>query len=256
MDLLPISEQQDYLRVLVYGPPDAGKTTLGCSGSGHPEFSPTVVANIEDGLQSVRWNGAGLLRTPKIETPEDIERVILAAASGAGAFADCKCLVLDSLTKMAKILLHGIVAKKHAKKPRRGGVDQIELSDYGDLGKAMERYFDLLSSLDMHIVFIALEKEVKDGDVVTAITLNLPGGLPVKIIASCDNVFALRKLPADGDDDTRVAMLTQQRGMNFARVRNDEFRQELGPVLINPTLPGIWDIYQKSLAAGRAKNEE
>lgn len=256
MDLLPISEQADHFRIIFYGPPDSGKTTAACSGASDPEFSPTVVMNIEGGLQSVRWGGKGLLMTPKVETPEDIERVIIAAASGAGSFAGCKCLVIDSLTKMAKILLHGIVVKKHAKKSRRGGVDQIELSDYGDLGKAMERYFDLLSSLEMHIVFIALEKEVKVDDVTTAVTLNLPGGLPVKIIAACDNVFALKKLPADDENECRVVMLTQQHGLQFARVRNEEFRQELGPALINPTLPIIRDIYNKALAAGRAKIEE
>jgi hypothetical protein len=212
--------------------------------------------NIEGGLQSVRWGGKDLLMTPKVETPEQIEKVILAAASGAGSFASCKCLVIDSLTKMGKILLHGIVAKKHAKKPRRGGVDQIELSDYGDLGKSVERYFDLLDSLEMHVIFIALEKEVKVDDVVTAVTLNLPGGLPVKIIAGCDNVFALRKMPADGDNECRVVMLTQQSGVNFARVRNDEFRKELGAIVTNPTLPAIRDIYNRALESGRAKIEE
>lgn len=256
MDLLPISEQADYLRILIYGPPDSGKTTLACSGASDPEFSPTVVMNIEGGLQSVRWGGKGLFMTPKIETPAQIEKVILAAASGAGSFGGVKCLVLDSLTKMAKILLHGIVAEKHAKKPRRGGVDQIELSDYGDLGKAMERYFDLISSLDMHVIFIALEKEVKVDDVTTAVTLNLPGGLPVKIIAACDNVFALKKLPADDDNEARVVMLTQQHGVNFARVRNEEFRKALGPFITNPTLPIIRDIYNRALATGRASIEE
>ena len=256
MQLLPISEQADYLRILIYGPPDSGKTTLACSGAGDPEFSPTAVVNIEGGLQSVRWGGKGLMMTPKVETPEQIEKVILGAASGAGSFDGVKCLVLDSLTKMAKILLHCIVAKKHAKKPRRGGVDQIELSDYGDLGKAMERYFDLISSLDMHVIFIALEKEVKVDDVTTAVTLNLPGGLPVKIIAACDNVFALKKLPADDDNEARVVMLTQQHGLQFARVRNEEFRKELGPFITNPTLPDIRDIYNRALATGRASIEE
>lgn len=256
MDLLPISDLPHKLNILVYALPDGGKTTFACSGSSHHEFSNTVVGDFEGGLVSVQWNGPGLLRTPKIETPEQIEDFIRSAASKSGAFADCKCLVVDSLTKMAKILLQGIVAKKHAAKPRRGGLDQIELSDYGDLGKAMERYVDLLLSLDMHIILIALQKEVKTDDVVTAITLNLPGGLPHKIIAACDNVFALKKLPADDENDCRVAMLTQPHGLQFARVRNEEFRKELGPVIINPTLPGIWDIYQRSLAAGRAKIEE
>lgn len=252
MDLLPVSDQPDFLKMLVYGRPDSGKTTFGASGVGHPEFSPTVIMDIEGGLESVRWGGA--LKTPRIDTPEDIEKVIIAAANRQGGFADAKVLVVDSLTKMAKILLQGIVAKKHAIKPRRGGLDQIELSDYGDLGKAVERYVDMLIGLNMHVVFIALEKELKSDDVVTGITLNLPGGLPAKIIAACDNVWALKKItPTDGD--ASVVMLTQQAGLQFARVRNEQFREELGGGIENPTLPAIWETYQRALAKGRAKLE-
>jgi hypothetical protein len=261
MELLPVNNLPDYLKVLVYGRPDAGKTTFGASGANHEEFSPTVIMDIEGGLQSVRWAGKGLLRTPRIETTAQIEEVILAAASRAGAFAEAKCLVVDSLTKMAKILLHDIVARKHAARARKGGVDQVEISDYGDLGKAMERYVDFLIDLDMHIVFIALEKDVKSDDdgPVTDITINLPGQLPKKIIAACDNVFALKKIaPVAATDEqpgqpASVAMLTQQSGIQFARTRNAEFSDELGTFIMNPTLPGIWDKYQSALEAGRQK---
>jgi hypothetical protein len=258
MDLFPIEDQSDYLNILVYGRPDAGKTTFGCSGASHPEFSPTVVMNIEDGLQSVRHFGKGVRRTKKIETAEDIEAVILAAASKAGGFADCRCLVIDSLTKMADILLRRIAADGHAKKSRKGGAGQIERSDYNHLGNRMVRYVDLLNSLDMHIVLIALEKEVKDEvtEAVTDITVALPGVLAGKVIAATDMVFALTKIPPTEESGPSVGMITQQTGTRHARVRNKELREEIDLAILNPTLPMIWDIYQKSLATGRAKNEE
>jgi hypothetical protein len=266
MDLLPIDTQPDYLKLLIYGQPDAGKTTMAASGAGHPEFTPTVIMDIEGGLQSVRWGGKGLLRTPRVETPEQIEAVIMAAASGAGAFAGCKCLVIDSLTKMSKILLQSIVAKKHAAKPRKGGVDQIERSDYGDLGKAMERYVDMLIGLDMHVILIALEKNVMVEEQIVEITLGLPGALPSKMVAACDNVFALKKMPevpagtnAEGVETpgspAGVAMLTQTVGLQFARVRNRQFREALEIFTMNPTLPAVWDVYNKSLEVGRATIE-
>lgn len=258
MDLLPVSDLPDYLKILAYGRPDAGKTTFGCSGASHPEFSPTVVMNIEDGLQSVRFAGKGLLMTPKIETSEQIEAVIMAAASGAGSFAGCRCLVVDSLTKMADILLRRIAADGHAKKKRKGGPTQIELSDYNHLGNQMVKYVDLLNSLDMHIVLIALEKDVKDEEtkVTTDITVALPGQLPNKIIAACDMVFALKKIPPTEDSEASVAMLTQRTGLQHARVRNKELRQEIDLAIPNPTLPIIWDIYNRALATARASIEE
>jgi hypothetical protein len=258
MDLLPISDLPDYLKILAYGRPDAGKTTFGCSGASHPEFSPTVVMNIEDGLQSVRWAGKGLLRTPRITRPDQIEKVILAAASGAGSFAGCRCLVVDSLTKMSEIILRDIAVRGHKAKPRKGGPTQIELSDYNDLGNIMMRYVELLNSLDMHIVFIALEKTVEDKatKVMTDITVNLPGKLADKVIAACDMVFALKKIPPTEDAEASVVMLTQQTGLQHARVRNKELREEISLVISNPTLPGLWDIYNRALEAGRASIEE
>ena len=205
-----------------------------------------------------------MLRTPRIETTKEIEGVILAAASGDGAFKDAKCLVIDSLSKMSKILLQDIVARKHAAKPRRGGLDQIEKSDYGDLIKAMERYVDLLVDLDMHIIFISLEKETRSDDdgPVTGITLGMPGQLPKKIAAAVDNVFALAKVPAQGEtkdspaEEAYVAMMTEQVGIQFARTRNEEFRKALGGGIINPTLPKIWEIYQGALEDGHKKVAE
>ncbi len=259
MDLLQVSDLPDYLKILAYGRTDAGKTTFGCSGSEHPEFSHTVVMNIEDGLQSVRWNGPGLLRTPRITTPAQIEKVILDAATGAGGFAGCKCLVVDSLTKMSEIILRDIAARGHKAKKRDGGPTQIQLEDYNDLMNIMMRYVELLNSLDMHIIFIALEKEVVDKatKVMTDITVNLPGKLVGKVTAACDMVLALKKLPPDDDhEESRVVMLTQPEGLQFARIRNKELRQEIDLVITNPTLPMIWDIYNRALATGRASIEE
>jgi hypothetical protein len=263
MDLLPISDLPNYLNILVYGRPDAGKTTFGCSGSNHEEFSSTVIMNIEDGLQSVRWSGKDLMRTQKIETSEQIEAVILAAASKTGGFANCRCLVVDSLTKMADIMLRRIAADGHRRQARKGGAGEIQRNDYGKLYNLMMRYIDLLIGLDMHIVFIALEKEVKDEEteMVTDITVGLPGQLADKVIAACDMVFALKKMPAipatqDKEaQDASVAMLTQQQGMQHARVRNKELREEIDLVITNPTLPGLWDIYNRALATGRASIE-
>ena len=264
MNLLPVSELPDYLNILAYGRPDAGKTTFGCSGANHPDFSPTVVMNIEDGLQSVRWAGKGLLRTPKVKTPAHIEKVILAAASGEGAFAGCRCLVVDSLTKMSEIILRDIAVRGHKAKPRNGGPTEIQLSDYNDLGNIMMRYVELLISLDMHIVFIGLEKTVEDKatKTTTAITVSLPGQLADKVIAACDMVFALKKMPpipATEDSEAsgpRVAMLTQQIGLQHARVRNKELRQEIDLEITNPTLPIVWDVYNRALETGRASIEE
>lgn len=264
MDLLPVSELPNFMKAIFYGLPDAGKTSLACSGSKHPEFSPTVVMNIEDGLQSVRWGGKGLLMTPRITTPAQIEKVILAAASGAGAFADCKCLVVDSLTKMAEIILRDIAVRGHKAKRRDGGPTEIQLSDYNDLINIMMRYVELLNSLEMHIMFIALEKTVVDKatKLITGITINLPGKLADKVIAACDMVFALKKMPPiPATDDSEaigpsVVMLTQPAGLQFARVRNKELRQEIDLVITNPTLPMIWDIYNRALATGRASIEE
>jgi hypothetical protein len=249
------------------GPPDSGKTTLACSGANHPEFSPTVIMNFEDGLQSVRY-GSKALRTPKITTTEGIDYVMNALVSRAGGFADAKCLVVDSLTKMCDVLFDEIAVKMPGK---NGGIDR---GAYAMLNKAVARYMNLLDSLDMHVIYLGLDRTLTKDDVPISITLSVPGQkLPWDVIAGIDNVFALMKVPsqpmvpatkeAEGipavaeipAKPASVAMLTQQQGIQYARVRGVEFREALGEFIVNPTLPMLWDIYQESKANGRAKLE-
>lgn len=267
MDLLPVSDQRDYLRILLMGDPDSGKTTCACSGANHPEFSPTVIMNFEDGLQSVRWK-SNALRTPKITTTEGIDYVMNALVSRAGGFKDAKCLVVDSLTKMCDVLFGEIAVKM----PGKNG--SIDWGAYAVLNKAVARYMDILDSLDMHVISLGLLRTLTKDEVPTAITLSVPGKkLPWNIIAGIDNVFALMKVPsepmvpatkaAEGipavpevpAKPASVAMLTQQEGLQFARVRSGEFLETLGEFVENPTLPMLWDRYQESKANGRAKLE-
>ena len=251
MKLTPVSEQPNYFKILVYGPPDSGKTTFAASGAKHEEFGVTAIMNIERGLQSVRLSGA--LQTPDIKCEADIEKVITCIASRAEGWVNVKTLVVDSATEMQRVLLEEAVRNRLRKKPESGSKPQ--LADYGDMTASTRRLGAMLRDLPCHVIITALEKTHRDREdgPPTEIGPEMTAKACGSVMAMMDNVWCLRKLQArEASEDTkeapeRVVMMTQPRGVHVAKTRNAEFRVKLPPVISNPTLVGIYEIFQESL---------
>lgn len=257
MKLTPVSEQPNYFKILVYGPPDSGKTTFSASGAKHKEFGTTAIMNIERGLQSVRRSGA--VQTPDIKCEADIEKVITCISSKAKGWEKVKTLVVDSATEMQRVLLEEAVRNRLKKKPDSGSKPQ--LADYGDLTAATRRLGAMLRDLPCHIIITALEKTHRDKEdgPPTEISPEMTAKACGSVMAMMDNVWGMKKLQArqavkasDGVDGVkavpeRVVMMTRPRGVAVAKTRNAEFRTALPPVITNPTLPQIYDIFQESL---------
>lgn len=265
MDLIPVSQQPDHFKIVVYGPPDAGKTTFAGSGHDHEAFSRTLFVNIEGGLQSVRHTTAW--QTPKIETMTQFDEVIQGIASRNGQWAEVKTLVVDSITELQRLCLNEICARKHKQKPRKGGPDETQLADYGDLTKATKRYAALFRDLPCNVIVTALlrdRKQTENGPV-TSKTPDLTDSADRGMRGMFDNVWSLMKVStveavaaSDGVEaveavPAHVKMLTQSAGLYVAKTRNAEFREELPAIVKNPTLPMIFDIFTRALETGRNK---
>lgn len=266
MNITPVSEQTDWLKILVYGPPDAGKTTFACSADTHPAFGKTLVVNIDPGLQSVRWTKC--LQTPRIRRISQIDELIQGFASRSDEYKGIGTIVIDSLTELQRIVLASIAARKHKNKPRKGGQDEIHVDDYNESGMSVRRYVSMLHDLDCHVIATAHAKErrsVENGPV-TTITPDLAGGLDTGLRGMFDCVWAMRKISGTEESvdldgvvtpakDPYVAMLTQATGLYVGKTRNEEFAELLPAVMRNPTLPTIYDTFTESLKLGKERQE-
>lgn len=255
IELIPVSQQDSFLSMLIYGEPDSGKTTLACSGHDHHAFSKTLIINLERGTKSVRHTTA--LQTPKLTRSADVEQVILDVRQGVGLYAGIKTLVLDSATELHRILLDEVVSARADKKGLKGiDRDKPEIQDYGASGKRFARICGLMRDLPCNIIWIALAKSTKERDdgPVTGIGPELPNKACVTLTAMADVVFPLVKMasvegspakqgvPEVEAKPEHVLMPTRAIHPYYARSRIEEFKS--APRFIeNPTLPQMWDVY-------------
>lgn len=250
MILTPVSEGPNWWKILVYGPPDAGKTTFAASGAKHKEFGTTAIMNIERGLQSIRKSGA--VQTPDINCQDDIEKVINCISTRSKGWENVRTLVVDSATDMQRILLEEAIRNRIKKKPDSGPKPQ--LADYGEMTAATRRLTAMMRDLPCHVIITALEKAHKDSEdgPVTKICPEMTDKACGSVMAMMDNVWCFKKLPArvavkDVEAvDERVVMMTQPRGLYVAKTRNAELRIALPAVIHNPTLPQINNFLQES----------
>ena len=136
----------DYAKVVVYGPPGAGKTTFGAT------FPDALILSAESGLLSVRDQDIDVW---EVGTWEDIEEAFRYLKTGNHSY---KSVILDSLTESQKKLNEHIIRKFPAKK--RDYEDLMSMSDWGYSIDRLRKMCRAFRDLPMNVVFIALSQEV------------------------------------------------------------------------------------------------
>jgi hypothetical protein len=144
----------DYAKVVLYGPPGSGKTTMGAT------FPDVLFLSAESGLLSVRDKAIDVWT---INEWEDLEEAFAYLRKGDHAY---KSVVLDSLTEVQKKLNEHIVKKFPGK--RRDYDDLMSQSDWGYAIDKLRKMCRAFRDLPMNVVFIALEQtEAGEGETVT-----------------------------------------------------------------------------------------
>lgn len=134
----------DYAKVVLYGGPGAGKTTLGS------DFPKVLFLSAESGLLSIRDRDVEVWT---IDSWEDLEEAFRFLHAGGHGY---KSVVLDSITEMQKKLNEHIVRKFPGK--RRDYEDLMSQSDWGYSIDRFRRMCRSFRDLPMNVVFIALEQ--------------------------------------------------------------------------------------------------
>lgn len=216
------------LVALIYGLPGTGKT--GWIGTLPPE--ETGIAACETG------NGKGLLTIADrgFECVEPDTLAELEKFCRGEVFPNKKCLVLDSLTAMAKTFVKDAALKI----PRKGGDSDKrkmgipEIDDYGSIGEMTRKIIGLLINCNptKHIIVTATEKYDRPNEndapgTESLIGPDLAGQMFLGAPAMFDFVLRLRtrpKLRNPQDAKTRYSeryFLTQQESGTIAKCRSN-----------------------------------
>lgn len=140
----------DYMKAVVYGPPGAGKTTMGAT------FPDVLFLSAESGLLSIRDQE---LDVWEVENWEDMEEAFKHLKTGDHPYHS---VVIDSLTEVQKKLNEHIIRKFPQK--RRDYEDLMSMSDWGYSIDRLRKMCRAFRDLPLNVVFIALAQEIVTDD--------------------------------------------------------------------------------------------
>jgi hypothetical protein len=237
---------------LIYGPWGLGKTLLAMSAQQHSQMKPVMVVNIEDGTATGNQI-PGIVETEPLDKVADADEVFWNLANDSKGYEQIQTVVIDSGSALSNMAI-----SESARANAKANKSEIRVSqqDYLDATIIMTDLLRRYRNLDRHIIVTAALRE--DYDIVNPVDKLKRGpaqagpafnpALAKNINHIFDHIWAL----VLDDDDGERTLLTQRSPDHpyTAKTRGKEFAEALGPVVKNPSLPDIFDLYLKTQTVG------
>lgn len=226
------------LKMLIYGPPGVGKTTLACTSGDGKDTSPAVVINIEGGLLSVS-NKMGNIDVVDYKGMKELENTLWYLAKTPHKY---KTLIIDSLSELQAVNIEAIVKSNLSKvssgSKRRESIDDIWQEDYQQSTGQLRRFVRAFRDLPMHVI-ITCHDTTSVADNVTSIHPALTPKLRQSVIGYMDIVGYLftKEVQEEKEKSILRRMLIQPMGVYTAKDRSPGGK--LGIYIDNPTIPSI-----------------
>lgn len=242
----------DKMNILIYGDPGSGKTYLAGTAQDSPYMKNVHVFNIDGGMMTLAQRGD--ISATDIHSVDDLERELHRIASKDEKYKDIHTVVIDNVTELQTLALESTTTREYAnrkKKDKTYTIDQIYLEDYGVVGKQLARVLRGFRDLSIHVIYIAHRKDrMRPGtNVLDESKPNLTEKLCTAVMGYMDFVWYLYTADeqiADGDSyrqETHRYLLTQPMNAFAAKTRGSEFAQAIGPVIRDPSMSDIMQVY-------------
>jgi hypothetical protein len=241
-----------FIKMMIYGIPGVGKTTLLASGVDDPRLHPGLLLDFEGGVLAIRSKirpvtveqiqegiepEAGKLDVVPIREWDDLQAVYDAVFDNPGQY---KMFAIDSLSEVNYLCLQDIVKAEAAKNPRRD-TDSTELHDYMVNANRMRRLIRGFRDLPAHLIITCAAQDGEDPrthhkqhqpSLTGKLTFELPGLMDAVAYMVIEGV-------EDSEEPIRVLYVDPGPGY-IAKDRSEGGM--LGGEIEEPTLPGILDL--------------
>lgn len=239
------------IKLLVYGEPGVGKTTLLASGADDERLWPGLLLDFEGGTLAIRSKVRQVaiedLVADEIEPEEerlDVVRItewddfqaIYEYLVAADPFP-YQLVGIDSLSEVNVLCLDDVVLEA-ARKSASHAEDVVELQDYGKNSIRMKRLVRGFRDLPCHVAFTAgVQTSTNPKTKLQQTQPDFTGKLVWQIAGLVDIVGLLTREPAE--DEVHRILQTAPTDSWVAKDRSEGGM--LGGEMVNPTLPKILD---------------
>jgi hypothetical protein len=254
-----VSIRNRKLKGMPWGEPGCGKTRWSCGAQDHPDMSPVLVIDSDDGLLSVAARGD--IAAERVRTLDEYETLLGRIAVGDPVYKEFKTLITDSGSDLLDKALRETSAYEFERqsegkgRAKRSSKDELHQKDYGKVTAQMKRLFDQARNLPMHSIITSLAathypvigKDQSGNDVIgpdpDSVHPAFTAKLGINVRGLMDFVWYFYRTTPKADSQERVEFkyLTQERGPYKCKTRGDHFPDAIG-VTSQLSLPEVYDL--------------
>jgi len=226
-------DQIEYLNLLVYGEPGAGKTFLAGTAQDHATTKPVLILDVEGGTTTLRHRpDIDVVQVRSFQQVLDIHSTLYHENNGF-----YKTVVIDSLTELQKLDMRDIMKELVERRPDRDE-DVPDVREWGKTGTHMRKIVRGFRDLPMNTILTALVEPFKDSTGKVVKYPNLPGKMRTELAGFFDVVGYLYTMPKEeGEDIGRIIQFVGTESL-IAKDRT----ASLGNFMEEPTIPAMFDL--------------
>lgn len=196
----------------------------------HPLTSPVLIIDVEGGVTTLRKRKD--IDVKRIKTIDQFVKVVNTLYESPGYY---KTVCLDSLTELQRLDMKECMQEAHDRNPNRNP-DEPSQREWTINGNHVRNFVRALRDLECNTIITALSQSERDpSSNVLLISPSVPGKLRNEVPGFMDIVGFLRAEVEGGEVVRRLQIAKTERVIAKDRTG------ELEDLIVNPTIPDMWD---------------
>jgi phage nucleotide-binding protein len=252
LQVKPPSEVIDWINALIYGEPGTGKTHLVGTADDDPRTSPVLIADVEGGVITIRHRqDIDVVSVRSLKALEDLYNTLYKSIDPKTNTIHYKTVAIDSLTELADLDMRTIMREAYGRNPTNIDIDVPSPREWGKTRNHIRTIVRAFRDLPCHVIFTAHVGSMSDEGMPTKYFPGFSGKLRTEVAGFMDIVGYLTAKVQQVDGEGVIVRSLQVAGTN--RVVAKDRTSALGDVVVNPTIPKLWDMIQEDQAQVQAQ---